>query len=599
MKKKFVLDMIVICMIVFSLNNKITVKSSFSVREKKNGQFVINELSISPRLIDLSLTPREPIIITHDDNFTDYGFSGSGILGDPYIIDSFSIETIETYGIYVNGTSKYFVISNCYISAFSYGIYIVDVSEGTAVLDNNICGLHYYYSIYLSNSSGSIITDNYCYSTNMKIYNSFNVTLINNIFLEYSSALYIDYISDSKIMNNTFVDIQFPIIMTYSPNNTLMDNMCIDYCKAIRVENSLNSTLIKNTCTMSGKYPDDHWLFGREGIVLENSYGSKLMNNTCSNIDYGVVLLNSSESVLKNNNFYKCGLKIDDSDAEQLSLGYIIENNYVNEKEIGYFTNLNEYTISEPIYGQLFFINCDDIIIKNQEIPNTGQATGIYFGNCKKVDLEDNTFSCLYYAIRLNSTTEATLINNYCYNNSIRIDYSHDSTIINNTLCHSGGLRIEDSSNLDIRENTFNNNSRGIYFGSSSYCLIVYNLFLENAIYAITFAAYCNYNIIHHNSFINNNLEAVSEGGSQAADYGTNNTWYDVSTNEGNYWNEWKSKKPYPIESNKEVTDPYPLNKNLKRASYGFTIFISAFVLMVILYRRYRNKKITHTRIKQ
>ena len=49
-----------------------------------------------------------PIRITHDDNFTDYGFEGTGNETDPFIIENLSINTASDYGIYVTATTKHY-----------------------------------------------------------------------------------------------------------------------------------------------------------------------------------------------------------------------------------------------------------------------------------------------------------------------------------------------------------------------------------------------------------------------------------------------------------------------------------------------------------
>ena len=84
-----------------------------------------------------SLTPHAPISITSDSNFE--VFPGSGTEVDPYIIEGYNITTTSDEGIYISGTTKYFIVRNSYIDAEWYGIYISNVADGTATVINNMC----------------------------------------------------------------------------------------------------------------------------------------------------------------------------------------------------------------------------------------------------------------------------------------------------------------------------------------------------------------------------------------------------------------------------------------------------------------------------
>ncbi len=310
--------------------------------------------------------PHEPIIITNDKNFTDYGFPGLGTVEEPYIIENYNITTSNNEGIYINDTTKHFVIRNCYVDAESRGIQISYIAKGTASIIHNTCtnndyGIYLYSSsgIFLSHSSGVILTNNTCNN------NYYGIWLWNS-----SSAM----LTDSICSNNKGL--------------------------GIRLHSSSSATLTSNTCNNN----DD-------GIYLHTCSGATLTSNTCNNNNYAFVLLNSSR---------------------------------------------------------------------------------------------------------------LTLTNNVCNNNERR-------------------------------------------------CILLnYNLYDS---------------IIHHNSFIDNNLG----GTSQAYDEGINNTWYEEETEEGNHWSDWRSKKPYLIDGDANATDPYPLNKNLERIDYGYTLVIPALILVAILLKRKKN----------
>ncbi|MCG3222312.1 MAG: hypothetical protein H7641_13110, partial [Candidatus Heimdallarchaeota archaeon] len=50
-------------------------------------------------------TLHEPIFISNDGNFTDYGFPGSGSKANPYRIENLNITTDFSNGITINSTS--------------------------------------------------------------------------------------------------------------------------------------------------------------------------------------------------------------------------------------------------------------------------------------------------------------------------------------------------------------------------------------------------------------------------------------------------------------------------------------------------------------
>ena len=100
-----------------------------------------SQISKKTVLIASALTPHVAISITDDSGFTIY--PGLGTELDPYIIDAYNITTTEDYGIYIKETTKYFVISNCYIDAYIFGIYLERCKE--IVNEGNSWGTAYHW----------------------------------------------------------------------------------------------------------------------------------------------------------------------------------------------------------------------------------------------------------------------------------------------------------------------------------------------------------------------------------------------------------------------------------------------------------------------
>ena len=185
----------------------------------------------------------------------------------------------------------------------------------------------------------------------------------------------------------------------------------------------------------------------------------------------------------------------------------------------------------------------------------------------------------------------ATVTDNICSKNRIGIylESSSLATVTDNTCKNNGdGIYLVSSSHVMVTDNICGNNTySGIFLGSSSHAMLTDNACNNNKFYGIKLRSDSDYCIIHHNIFRDNNLE----GTSQACDGGKNNTWYEEETQEGNCWSDWKSKKPYPIDGDANATDPYPLNKNLERIDYEYTLIIPALILLTILPRIKRKEK--------
>ena len=171
----------------------------------------------------LELTPREPISIVSDDNFTDYGFPGSGNESDPYIIENYNITTTNGTGIYITMTTKYFLIRNCYVDSDMIGIWIWGAGDGTTSIINNTC-INNLYGIYLIASNNSTLANNTC--TNAE------------------RGICLDDFPFSTLTNNTCLNnIDFGIILLSAHGCTLSNNICINNNQGILLEDCSSLTL--------------------------------------------------------------------------------------------------------------------------------------------------------------------------------------------------------------------------------------------------------------------------------------------------------------------------------------------------------------------
>ncbi|NPD90619.1 MAG: hypothetical protein HGN29_18055 [Asgard group archaeon] len=186
---------------------------------------------------------------------------------------------------------------------------------------------------------------------------------------------------------------------------------------------------------------------------------------------------------------------------------------------------------------------------------------------------------------RIENNEIQTTTNTYFVESLIKVIWAPGSQIINNQLSHLSsiydtyGIYVASSKNSLIANNSCNSLGIGIYVLDSVSALIEYN-FVENCQSGISINScdnsvtrynrlYFNYYTgvyvgwslscaFHHNNFLNNSEAAFYDY--QAYDRETN-IWYEISTNEGNYWSDlvWDDDAIYIIGGHGQNIDLYPL----------------------------------------
>ncbi len=560
MKKKTIIILLILTVSIYALN--INVLSA--VEENDN------------RPTSLELTPHDPISITSDGDFNDYSFLGIGTEEDPYVIEGYNITTTSTNGIYITDTTKHFVVRNCYIDAKYYGIYITNVADGTATIINNTCNNNDY-GIRLYFSGSSTINNNTCNNNDYGIWLSYSGSLMvaNNTCNSNFAGIMLELSDSSTVANNTCDNNYYGISLSYSGISTVINNTCNNNYRGINLLSSGSSTIVNNTCS-------DNY---REGILLEVSGSSTVANNTCSNNYWdGISLSYSGSSIVANNTFTNCGLNIYGYTLDAY-LSYTVENNWVNGKKLGFYTNLDSTIIDEPVYGQLILVNCTNVTVRDQILNSA--TIGLFLHSCTSSDVVNNTCNNNNNGIYLLSSGSSTVANNTCSNNwqGILLYNSGSSTVANNTCSNNReGIVLWISGSSTVINNICNkNNCYGIYIRYSGFCVVTYNLLQENEEYGVYLGYGPDNNLIHHNTFVDNNLG----GTSQACDDCTNNYWYDSETQEGNYWSDWSGEGSYSIDGDAGSVDPYPLDEPAEYSTdknplnFTFTLLMLVFPLIL------------------
>jgi parallel beta-helix repeat protein len=591
-----------------------------------------NQISPSEERNYLNYTTSDPLFIDNDSDLIGNSTSGSGIPGDPYVIEDLSIVTTDTYGIYIADTTVNFIIKDCYIEAGSYGIYIYDPVAGTAEIDNNI----------IKNCAAGILIDGADYA---------NVT--NNHIEDNSvNGLKVDMAWYTLVKNNTCINSGIGILGSDAHFGNFIDNKPSQNDQyGIRVVNSDYCNLTENICN-NNNYA---------GIYLGNSNASALWDNECYDNSYhGIatymdILANVSLNTLYDNSFH--GLftqfSIDNIIAEntvysndgigifvQLSTGTLIEDNIltndgfhfdlggsadyggltvntnlVNGKPLGYFYDVDDTVISTNIYGQVYLASCDNTIVKDLRIDNTDIAATLR--DCDSSVIDNCDFgNNLGGSVKLDGTLNCTVSSTICTHNptkpGIVVGGGIDSVLINCTSNNNFyGLQTYSSTNITVLNSIFNLNtiinaffaegglanikyngftnagSDGVKFQNFDYANVSHNHFENNIGYGMYVDSLSTGSWIHHNAFIGNNL-----GGVQAFD-DTNsfNLWDDPWNLEGNYWDDHVSGN-YTLDGTFKVNDTYPLGSippgvfEYKQLTYIIILVPVVFVSSLIIRRR-------------
>jgi parallel beta-helix repeat protein len=311
----------------------------------------------------------EPFNIQSDDNFTDYGFLGSGTKENPFRIENYYINTTEEKAISISKTEKYFLITDCFVIAEKYGIFIQEVANGTAQIHNNIC-VDCWDGIYVLDSMYSEIVNNTCKNNineGIRITESRNSLISGNLCKNNFDGLIVYRSSQTIIENNTCEgNLGYGIIIwdTHTDyirfnicnNNNyglsgwlfygiIADNICSNNTMGgIELSGSSYSTAINNTCKNNGF-----------GIYNIESFSTLITNNTCDANDYGIFLtMGSWYNTIVNNT---CVDNLMDGIYLERSRYLVIKNNSVlNNARHGIYL---ERTINCTIKYNLFKSNQD------------------------------------------------------------------------------------------------------------------------------------------------------------------------------------------------------------------------------------------------
>ncbi|MBA7516734.1 hypothetical protein ES705_08782 [subsurface metagenome] len=346
----------------------------------------------------------------------------------------------------------------------------------------------------------------------------------------------------------------------------------------------INNTIVGNT--REGLYilrPDGVQIrnntFSGNGLMdirMSFSDSTIIANNTFISSERAIAADNNLFLTIENNTFTETGIYIFNEYYDYA--GHTIRNNFVNGKPLGYYTDISDVTIAGGGYGQLIIANSDNVTIRDHHIDHASigilcqvltnslitnntleynKYAGLFLRWCSNliVDSNDFSYSSLGTGIYNSVSSHVVFSNNQIHDNydgAYNIN-CNNITYFNNTLENmaSYGLRMQSNQEATILNNTLINAGRAILLWSFQECNVTYNLIKDCGGEGINIDYGSEYNVIHHNFFINNN-----GGTDQAFSNDVNNLFYDIETSVGNYWSDYSGTGDYLIGGSAGLTDP-------------------------------------------
>ena len=450
--------------------------------------------------------------------------TGSGSYLDPFVIKDLVIDGHGSgSGIKINLSRNYFFrIENCTIFNCWYGIELFSTDNGT--LYQNDCSFNGI-GIYLHCPSLHFTPEEY---------GCFNNTIIENIANNNSQyGIHLDSFSTGNLINNTV-------------NNNVRGIYHGGYPYIIS-----GNTANYNEIGISVWGPGGNGELSRN-IAINNS-------------DYGIEF-NSFSFNLTGNFMVGSGLALWDKSIETLSTIHIDTTNLVNNKPIYYL--INETDISPQNLenaGQIFLINCTNVLVKDIDVSNSSMGINIYHSN--NITVLNAVSSNNDYGVILRNTNSSFIINSTLEYNK----YGNFIGGLNNTVegnyIYSNFRTVEGLTfNFYDDYNKIINNEiigciRGIVFRLSSYNIISGNIIRDNGDGIIVMGG-SDHNLFYENFFRGNYRH--TNGGS------TTNKWNNTEI--GNYWdnytgsdnnNDGIGNTPHLIDYSPLIFDYLPIVDNL------------------------------------
>ena len=344
------------------------------------------------------------------------------------------------------------------------------------------------------------------------------------------------------------------------------------------------------------------------GLLLNNTSDAVISNNECFNNNIGLAFQFTNNLIIKENYCYQNsshGISV------LFSYNIAIHSNFISQ---GYYgisfshvdhSSIENNTIRDNLFSGISIDTCNSIIVRFNNCSTS--VFGIECLHSQYLTISNNTCDNNYDGgIFLSDTDSTNITSNFSFKNKhsgIRISICN-MILIEANLCrqnsHSGIYIFQGDfyiANPPITQNNLcEENTYGISIYSSDYTDISYNIILKNYKYGVFLDEDSNRNKVHHNDFIDNNINGTKFGSSQGYDDGFGNLWYDASSSEGNYWSDHKGTDGYLIDGLAGSYDNFPFKNPVtynptSKANFLFTFLPLTFLLLTSTFYRNRFRK--------
>lgn len=307
----------------------------------------------------ISQISHDSLYISSDGDFEFYDFPGSGTAENPYIIENLLIGSLAPC-LSISYTTAHFVVRNC----------IFEAERGSL---QNVQGM-----IRLQSVQNGIVED--CLLVGGDI------------------GIYILGGSNIAITNCSMSDIGMISIYQISGSNcSYRDNVFDSGGILLFNANSIDQIHVIENCTIAG---NEIGYFGEsENMMINGSKYSQIIISDCNNVTVdglvssnvtaavqiydstecslynshisalyltSVFIINSRNLTIKNNSFENEGIMIEGEIRQEWI--HDIQNNTVDGSDIHYFRLESDITLENQDFGQLFFVNCTDVLVNNSVI---------------------------------------------------------------------------------------------------------------------------------------------------------------------------------------------------------------------------------------
>jgi parallel beta-helix repeat protein len=221
-------------------------------------------------------TEHDPINIQNDTALAFYAVSGTGDPATPYILEGWNITNGDGDGISIDGTTKHFVVRDCWLSRSvtgDSGILINNVATGSAVIERVHCE-SWSVGIYVSTSPQTVVK-------NCSVQDCF----VGIAFASSPSGLIRGNILTGNGNNGLHI--------VDSGNNSIYSNTCnFNEASGIFADTSTELIIANNTCNSNGN----------GGILIWDGYGILMHGNDCEmNLGSGITLEGFGSCIITSN----------------------------------------------------------------------------------------------------------------------------------------------------------------------------------------------------------------------------------------------------------------------------------------------------------